>query len=51
MVESGALFQVADGEFDHSVVTVELVDIHGRGVEVGEERVVPPVGPHLTTIV
>ena len=45
MVESGAFFEVADGELDDGVVTVEPVDVDGVTVEIGEEGVVPPVGP------
>ena len=32
MVESGAFFQVADGELDDGVVTVEPVDVDGVAV-------------------
>ena len=45
VVESGALFQVTDGEFADGVVTVEPVDVDGVTVEVGQEGVVPPVRP------
>ena len=45
--ESGAVFEVTDREFDRGVVAVELVDVDGRHVEAGDERVVTPVGPQL----
>jgi hypothetical protein len=45
--EPGALFEVADREFDDGVLTVELVDVDGGAVEVGEEPAVSPVGPQL----
>ncbi len=47
MFESGTFFEVADREFDDGVVAVELVDLDRRAVEIGEERVVAPVGPQL----
>ena len=47
MFESGAFFEVADGELDDGVLAVERVDVDGVAVEVGEERVVSPVGPQL----
>ncbi len=46
MVEPGAFFEVADGEFDGGVVAVEPVSGDGAEVvSVGDEGVVPPVGP------
>ena len=45
VLEPGAFFEVADGELDGGVVAVELVDLDGGQVEVGDERVVAPVGP------
>ena len=45
--ESGAFFEVADGEFDGGVVTMELVGLDDGGVEAGDERVVAPVRPQL----
>ena len=47
VLEPGAVFEVADGELDGGVVAVELVDVDGRQVEVGDEGVVTPVGPQL----
>ena len=47
VVETGAVFEVADGELDGGVVAVELVDLDGRRLDVGDEGVVPPVGPQL----
>ena len=38
-------FEVADGELDDGVVSVEPVDVDGVTVEVGQEGVVTPVGP------
>ena len=38
-------FQVADGELDDGVVTVEAVDVDGVTGEVGDKGVVTPVGP------
>ena len=46
-VEAGAVFEVADRELDRCVVAVELVDLNDGQVEVGDERVVTPVGPQL----
>ncbi len=43
--ETGTFFEVADREFDDGVVAVELVEGNGVAVEVGQERVVAPVGP------
>ena len=43
--ESGAFFEVADGELDDGVLAVEPVDGDDVVVEVGEKRVVSPVGP------
>ena len=37
--------QVADGELDRGVIAVELVDFDGGQFDVGDERVVAPVGP------
>ena len=46
MVESGAFFEVTDGEFDDGVFAVELVGCDGVEVVVGgDEGVVSPVGP------
>ena len=45
VLEPGAFFEVADGELDGGVVAVELVDLDGRQLDVGDERVVAPVGP------
>ena len=48
MFESGAFFEVADGEFDYGVFAMEPVS--GDRVEigpVGDEGVVSPVGPQL----
>ena len=45
MLEPGAFFQVADGELDGGVIAVELVDVDGGQFDVGDERVVAPVGP------
>ena len=43
--ETGAFFEVADGELDHGVLAVEGVDGDGVAGQVGEEPEVPPVGP------
>jgi hypothetical protein len=43
-MQSRVLFQVADAELDHCVVTVEPIDRHGVGGEVGQEGVVTPRG-------
>lgn len=48
VLEPGAFFEVTDRELHSGVVAVELVDLDGGGVEVGDERVVTPVGPELT---
>ena len=45
--EPGAVFEVADGELDGGVLTMEPIDFDDVAVEIGEERVVPPVGPQL----
>ena len=45
MFESGAFFEVADGQFDAGVLTVEGVDLDRGAVQVGQEGEVPPVGP------
>ena len=45
MLETGAFLQVADGELDCRVIAVELVDFDGGQFDVGDERVVAPVGP------
>ena len=45
VLEAGAFFEVADGQLDGGVVTVELVGGDGAELDVGDERVVPPVGP------
>ena len=45
MFEAGAFFEVADGELDHGVAAVELIRGGGVVVGVGDECVVPPVGP------
>ncbi len=47
MFESGAFFEVTDREFHDGVVTVELIDGDGVVGEVGQKRVVPPVGPQF----
>jgi hypothetical protein len=43
-------FEVADGELDGAMVAVELIDLDGREFwfDVGDERVVPPVGTQST---
>ena len=44
-VFSSAIFQVADGEFDHGVLTVEPVGFDGvEVVAVGDEAVMSPLG-------
>jgi hypothetical protein len=45
VLESGSFFEVANGEFDPGMVTVELVDRDGVGVEIGDEGMVSPVRP------
>ena len=45
MLKAGAFFEVADGELDNGVGAVELISGGGVVVGVGDERVVPPVGP------
>ncbi len=45
MLESGAFFEVADGELDDGVGAVELVRGGGVVFGVGVECVVSPVGP------
>lgn len=45
VLEAGALFDVAHGEFDGGVIAVELVERDGFALDVGDERVVTPVGP------
>ncbi len=45
MFESGAFFEVADGELDDGVGAVELVRGGGVVFGVGVECVVSPVGP------
>ena len=50
VLESGTVFEVADREFDDGVLTMELVDIDGGAVEVGEEPEVAPVGPQLQLV-
>ena len=45
VLEAGALFDVADGEFDGGVVAVELVERDDSALDVGDERVVTPLGP------
>ena len=47
VLEAGAFFEIADREFDHGVLTVELVELDSGGVEVGEEPEVSPVGPRF----
>lgn len=47
MFEPGAGLQVLDGEFDGGVLAVEPIDGNDVAGQVGEERVVPPVGPEL----
>ena len=45
MLNAGAFFEVADGELDNGVGTVEPVSGGGVVFGVGDERVVPPVRP------
>ena len=45
MLEPGSLLEVAYGQFDAGVSTVEGVDLDGGAVQVGEEPEVPPVRP------
>ena len=45
MLKAGAFFEVADGELDNGVGAVEPVSGGGVVFGVGDERVVPPVGP------
>lgn len=50
VLESAALFEVADREFDNGVLTVELVEFDGGAVEVGEEPEVAPVRPQFQLV-
>ena len=50
MLESGASLQIFDGEFDGGVFAMEAVDGDDVTGEVGEERVVTPVGPQLSVV-
>src|SRR4051794_41008163 len=47
VVEASAGFEVADGELDGGVLTMEPVPFDDVPVEVGDEGVVPPVRPEL----
>ena len=47
MLESGAGLEVLDGQLDGGVLAMEPVDVDDVTVEVGEERVVTPVGPQF----
>ena len=44
------VFELADREFDHSVVAVEPVGVGGGEGVVGDERVVAPGGPHRSLV-
>ncbi len=43
MVEPGAFFEVADGEFDHGMSPVVFIDLDRSAIAVGDERVVSPL--------
>ena len=45
MAQSGAFFEVADGELDDGVATMEGVNGDGVAVEISHEAVVNPVRP------
>lgn len=45
VLESRSFFEVANGEFNPGMVSVELVDLDGVGVEIGDEGMVSPVRP------
>jgi hypothetical protein len=45
--ETGAVFEVADGELDGGVVAVELVSLDCGCVDVGDEGVMAPLRPEL----
>ena len=45
MFESGAFFEIADGELNDGVLAVELVSSDGVEGGVGDEGVVAPIGP------
>ena len=45
MVKPGAFFEVAYGQLDAGVLTVERVDLDGGAVQVGEKAEVSPVRP------
>ena len=47
MFEPGAFLEVADREFDDSVVAVELIGSDSIEGDVGDERVVSPLGEQL----
>ena len=49
VLESGAFFEVADGEFNGGVFTMELIGLDRIQIgAVGDERVVSPVGPQAS---